>query len=312
MAKLRIIFAGSGEFGVPTLAALIDSQHELVQVITQPDRPAGRGRGLTPTPIAKVADEANLAALRTADINSEKPADADLMVVIAFGQKIAPPIVDHPRLGSINLHASRLPKYRGAAPINWAILKGENITGNSIIRLAQKMDAGAILAQSSVAIGELETAGELHDRLAQDGVHLMLQTIDQLASMSVLEMQQDDSQATLAPKLTRESARLDFSRPAIELARQIRGLYPWPGCRVKLCDVEGTNLSQMRLVRARPIADNDLRWHPGEITSQGLIQTGDGMLELLECQPDGGKPMPIDAYKRGHRWQAGLRLHPID
>jgi methionyl-tRNA formyltransferase len=312
MSNLRIIFAGSGEFGVPTLAALLDSQHQVVAVVTQPDRPAGRGRGLTPTPIAKLAHEAGINAIRTADINIQSLPDADLMLVIAFGQKIAPAVVNRPRLGSINLHASRLPRYRGAAPINWAILNGETVTGNSVIRLAPKMDAGAILAQSSLPIGELETAGERHDRLSQDGVHLVLHTIDQLASTKVLEAPQDDSKATLAPKLTRESARLDFARPARELARQIRGLYPWPGCRVRLCDVEGTDLAHLRLVRARPHDESDDRWTPGEITSQGTIQTGNGMLELLECQPEGGKPMPIDAYKRGHRWQAGLQLRAID
>ena len=314
MADLRIIFAGSGEFGVPTLAALLDSGHQIVQVVTQPDRPAGRGRGVTPTPVAQLADQAGVKALRTANINEEDLPEADLMVVIAFGQKISPAKVDHPRLGSINLHASRLPRYRGAAPINWAILKGETITGNSVIRLTQKMDAGAILAQSSLSIGEFETAGELHDRLARDGVHLVLQTIDQLSSTHVIEIVQEETLATLAPKLSRESARLDFTRPAVELARQIRGLYPWPGCRVALCDAEGSELSRIRLVRAGACDGDaqDDRWSPGEITCQGLIQSGNGMLNLLECQPEGGKPMSIDAYKRGHRWQAGLRLKSVD
>ena len=138
MSALRIIFAGSGEFGVPTLRALIESEHEIVMVVTQPDRPAGRGRGLTPTPIARVATQSGLSVIRTERINAESLPSADLMVVIAFGQKISPENVDHPRLGSINLHASRLPLFRGAAPINWAILSGQTITGNSIIRLAEK------------------------------------------------------------------------------------------------------------------------------------------------------------------------------
>lgn len=310
---LRILFAGSGEFGLPTLRALLDSPHQVIQVITQPDRPAGRGRGLTPTPIGKFADEAGLPALRTGDINAAPLAEADLMVVIAFGQKIAPPKVNHSRLGSINLHASRLPAYRGAAPINWAILNGEPVTGNSVIRLAQKMDAGAILAQSALMIGEVETAGELHDRLAQDGVGLILGVCDALASGTATETPQDESQATIAPKLSRESARLDFTRPASELARRIRGLYPWPGCRVRLCDAEGTELARLRLVRARAWpAGDDTRWLPGEITAAGTVQAGDGTIELVEVQPEGGKPMPIDAYKRGHRWQAGLRLPSVE
>src|SRR5262245_36885982 len=145
MTPLRIIFAGSGEFGLPTLRALRDAGHEIVRVLTQPDRPAGRGRTVTPTPIAQAATEMGLDVIRTPDINDESLPPADVMVVIAFGQKIADDQVRHPRLGSVNLHASRLPRYRGAAPINWAILGGEATTGNSVIRLAQRMDAGAVL-----------------------------------------------------------------------------------------------------------------------------------------------------------------------
>ena len=169
MQPLRIIFAGSGEFGLPTLRAIREARDEIVHIFSQPDRPAGRGRKLTPTPIALFAIENELPLTRTGNINNEALPEADVMVVIAFGQKIAEPVVNHPRLGSVNLHASRLPRYRGAAPINAAILAGETIAGNSIIRLANNMDAGAVLAQSSVPIGELETAGELHDRLAEDG-----------------------------------------------------------------------------------------------------------------------------------------------
>lgn len=312
MSSLRIIFAGSGEFGLPTLRALLASHHQVVQVVTQPDRPAGRGRGVTATPIGKFADESGVPCIRTGNINAEPLPEADLMVVIAFGQKISPEKVNDPRLGSVNLHASRLPRYRGAAPINWAILNGDPISGNSVIRLADRMDAGAILAQSSLTIGEVETAGELHDRLAQDGVGLILKVIEDLAAGVAVEQPQDESQATIAPKLSRESARLDFARPAGEVARRIRGLYPWPGCRVKICDAEGTELSRLRLVRAREKEDDDDRWLPGEITSAGTIRAGRDTIELLECQPDGGKPMPIEAYRRGHRWQAGLRLQSID
>jgi methionyl-tRNA formyltransferase len=312
MESVRIIFAGSGEFGLPTLHALLKSSHRIVQVVTQPDRPAGRGRGLTPTPIGKFADEAGVTCVRTGNINAEALPAADLMVVIAFGQKISQEKVNHPRLGSINLHASRLPAYRGAAPINWAILDGEPVTGNSVIRLADRMDAGAILAQSAIMIGEVETAGELHDRLAEDGVGLVLKVVEELANGSAVEIPQDESKASIAPKLSRESSRLDFSRPADEVARRIRGLYPWPGCRVKVCDAEGTELSRLRLVRARARAEDDDRWIAGEITSAGTIKAGGGTFELLECQPEGGKPMSIEAYRRGHRWQAGLRLQSID
>lgn len=311
MEGLRLIFAGSGEFGVPTLRTLVRSPHEVVQVVTQPDRPAGRGRALTLTPIAGEALAANLPVVRTDNINALTLPAADVMVVIAFGQKISPEQVNHPRLGSINLHASRLPRWRGAAPINWAIIAGDPVTGNSVIRLAQSMDAGAVLAQSELPIGEIETAGELHDRLSADGVALVLRVLDALGSGNAVEQPQEESLATLAAKLSRESARLDFTRPAHELARLIRGLYPWPGCRVRLCDAEGTEIDRLRLVRARPAAGDGPRWNPGEITSPGTVQAGEQTIEILECQPEGGKPMSLADYRRGHRWQPGIRLESL-
>ena len=309
MRPLRIIFAGSGDFGVPTFDALRSLGHELVMVVSQPDRPAGRGKQLTPTPVAQRALAAGLPLLRTDNINREELPDADVMVVIAFGQKIADATVNRPRLGSVNLHASRLPRYRGAAPINWAILRGELITGNSVIRLAQRMDAGAVLAQSEIRIGELETAGELHDRLAADGATLVPRVVDELADGRAREVEQDESLATAAPKLSREDAVLDWARPAEELALRVRGLYPWPGCRVKLCDAEGGEVGRMRLVRARGAAESEgPRWAVGEIMMDGMGHTGAGSLEVVECQPEGKRPMPLADYRRGHRWHAGLRL----
>ena len=199
----------------------------------------GTGGNWHPTPIAILAEELSLPVLKTANINTEPSANippADLMVVIAFGQKISPPVVNAPRLGSINLHASRLPRHRGAAPINWAILSGDTIAGNSIIRLAERMDAGAVLAMSELAIGEMETAGELHDRLSADGATLVLRTLEELAVGRKTEMPQDEPEATLAPKLSRSAATIDWSRPADQISRQIRGLFPWPGCHINLLD----------------------------------------------------------------------------
>ena len=312
MDRLRIIFAGSGEFGLPALGALLSQGHDLVQVVTQPDRPAGRGKQLTPTPIGRRAAAAGLPLHKTDNINRETLPDADVMVVIAFGQKLADPVIHRPRMGSVNLHASRLPRYRGAAPINWAIVRGETVAGNSVIRLAQRMDAGAVLAQSEVPIGELETAGELHDRLAADGAAIIPAVLAALAGGTARETPQDESQATLAPKLSREDARLDWTRPASELARRIRGLYPWPGCRVKVCDAEGAEVGRLRLSRARSVdSDEGPRWEPGEVMTAGHIQTGEGALEVVECQPEGKRPMPLADYRRGHRWQAGLRLESV-
>ncbi len=311
MSPLRVIFCGSGEFGLPTLQALLQTSHQVVQVISQPDRPAGRGRGLTPTPVSQAARDAHLPLLRTSDINKETLPPADVIIVIAFGQKIAPHIVDHPRLGSINLHASRLPLLRGAAPINWAIIHGDAITGNSVIRLAQKMDAGAILAQSELSIGPTETAGELHDRLAQDGPALVLRVLEDLSTGRAIEQVQDESRATLAPKLSRENTLVDFGESAQELVRRVRGLYPWPGCRVRLCDAQGTEIGRLRLARARPGPSEGPRWKPGEIMTDGLIQTGSGGLEILQLQPESRAVMSLDDFRRGHPWPTGARVESI-
>ncbi len=319
MPPLNLIFAGAGEFGLPTLRALLDAGHHLVKIFSQVDRPAGRGRKLTPTPIAQFALDQKLDLTRTADINSEPLPPADAMIVIAFGQKISQTVANHARLGAINLHSSRLPKFRGAAPINWAILAGEAHTGNSIIRLAERMDAGAILGQSLLPIGELETAGELHDRLAADGAPLMLKVLDQLANGIAIETPQDESQATRAVKLSRESTLIDWSQSAQVIALKIRGMYPWPGCRVRLTDPAGKEIDRLTLVRARPAitATAAPQSTPGSITANGTISTGDGTntesdsLEIIEVQPEGKRPMPLTAYRNGHPLDPGARLISI-
>ena len=310
MTSLSIIFAGSGEFGLPTLRALLDAGHRVTQVFTQPDRPAGRGRKLAPTPIGQFAFERNLPLIRTEDINREALPPADLLVVIAFGQKISDAVANHARLGSVNLHSSRLPKYRGAAPINWAILSGETVTGNSVIRLAQRMDAGAVLGMSELPIGELETAGELHDRLAADGASLMLRVIEGLARGTAEESAQDESQASKAIKLNRELSKIDWSMPAEAVARQVRGMYPWPGCRVRLLDASGGERARLTLVRARPVPGSG-QAAPAGILPDRTVGTGRGAVEVVEVQPEGKRPMSLTAYRNGHAWDPGMRLESI-
>lgn len=307
MQPLRIIFAGSGEFGLPTLRALIE-KHQVVQIFSQPDRPAGRGRKLTPTPISQFAIDQGISVTPTAGINSESLVAADVMVVIAFGQKIADPVIHHPRLGSVNLHASILPNYRGAAPIHAAMLAGDSFTGNSIIRLAQKMDAGALLGQSRLEIGKLETTGELHDRLAADGAPLMLETLERLRTGEAIEQEQDHSVATLAPKLSRESTRLDWTQPSRKLCRKILGLYPWPGCRVSLRTAGGECIDRLTLVRARAVESGGV---PGQIDANGFVGAGEGSVEVVEVQPEGKRPMSLDAYRNGHPWISGATLESI-
>lgn len=307
---LKIIFSGSGEFGIPTLKAILVAGHDVVQIYSQPDRPAGRGRVLTPTPIAQFALDRSLPLIRTENLNAETLPTADLLIVIAFGQKISPAVARHARLGSVNLHASRLPKYRGAAPIHRAILNGDTITGNSIIRLADKMDAGAVLGQSAVNICEAETTGELHDRLALDGAPLMLRVANDLAECRAIATPQDELLATSAPKLSRKTSIIDWTQPAPIVARQICGLSPWPGCRVRLLESHGKEIARLTLLRAR--ATQTRAENPGEIGSEGQVGTGDSSaIEVLEVQPEGKRPMSLADFKNGRGWNPGMRVESI-
>ena len=311
---LRILFAGSGEFGLPSLRALRQSGNALVQIITQPDRPAGRGRQTQPTPVAQWALDNNLSLLRTANINAEVLPPADLLVVIAFGQKISPAVTDHAALGSINLHASLLPKYRGAAPINWAIARGETVSGNSVIRLAEKMDAGAILGQSQIDIGADETAGELHDRLAETGAPLLQQVIAALAAGAATELPQDETLATLAPKLSRAQTALAWDKlTAGAGACLIRGFSPWPGCHVRLLDPEGVEHARLGLMRARAVDAEPSTLPPGVIDANLRIRLADPhrALEVLDVKPEGRGVMPLAAYRNGHPWQSAWKLESI-
>lgn len=310
MQPLNFIFAGAGEFGLPTLKAMLEAGHRAVGVYSQPDRPAGRGRKLTPTPIAQFALDHGLPVVRTETFNAESLPPADVMVVIAFGQKISAAHASHARLGAINLHASRLPRWRGAAPINWAILAGDVQTGNSIIRLAERMDAGAVLGMSSTPIDAMETAGELHDRLAIDGAPLMLRVIDELARGVAVEAPQDEALATRASKLGRESTKLEWAQGAESLARQIRGMFPWPGCRVRVIEeASGRETSRVTLVRTRAMERGG--GTPGGVGADHRIGTGAGALEVVEIQPESKRPMTLEAYMNGHAWGAGLRLESI-
>lgn len=304
---MRVLFAGSGVFGLPTLRALAAAGFDVPLVISQPDKPAGRGKKLTPTPIAQFAIERGLPLLRTSNINTETLPQADVMIVIAFGQKIAPHVVNHATHGAVNLHASILPRHRGAAPIHWAILSGDELTANSAIRLAEKMDAGAVLGTSDPIEIANHTTAELHDRLADDGPGLILRVIEQLRAGTAVERVQDEAKVTLAPKLSRQSAMIDFGRSAFEIARQINAMYAWPGCRVELFD--GSQVTaRLTLARAEPI---DGSRGVGEIDREGAIGCGSGRVRIIEVQPEGGRLMSVSDFRNGRAWDAGMRVRSI-
>jgi len=223
-------------------------------------------------------------------------------------------------LGSVNLHASLLPKYRGAAPINWAIINGEQVSGASVIRLAQKMDAGAILGQQHLPIGRLETAGSYHDRLAESGAKLLLRVVKELEEVTALEREQDESQATAAPKLKRDDARIDWYNPGLEIANRIRGLSPWPGCRIRVLR-EDREFDRLTLVSAatvnqtppvQPFVEKIKTGQQFGVIQEDLtIGAGDAHVEIIKVQPEGKKPMTLAAYRNGHPWEPGMRVESL-
>ncbi len=304
---MNIVFFGSGAFGLPSLAA-IARRHNILAVVTQPDRPSGRGKKLTPTPIAAWCGEAldSAPVLKPANVNEQEASrqildlPADAFVVIAFGQKIGPELLES-RL-AMNLHGSRLPRWRGAAPINHAILAGDSVTGNSVIALAQRMDAGTVYAMSERPIEAHQTAGDLHDLLASDGPDLLLETLSAAEGGRIAGTEQDESLVTLAPKLSREDAWIDFTQSSEECRRRINALSPWPGIGALL---DG---KRVKLLRALP----EQGANPGEAgtladAGQGVVRCAGGTLvRIAEVQPDGRSGMTWDEFARGRRLKGSM------
>jgi methionyl-tRNA formyltransferase len=292
---MRIIFLGSGEFGLPSLQRLAEV-HEVVEVVTSPDKTAGRNRKPTATSIGSWAEGSGLQVCKTANVNSHEikkhiaSLHVDAMVVIAFGQKISDELIQGQR--TMNLHASLLPRWRGASPINAAVVHGDARSGVSVITLAKQMDAGFILGQVSTAIGETETAGELHDRLALLGPELLLEV---LASDSNGEVQ-DEAQVTYAPKLSRADATLDLSQPAEVVARTIRGLSPWPCCHLTIAGIDCKILNAIAKNSSGTV---------GEVLEDGTIATGTGSIEILEMKPAGSKAMTWKDFCNGRSIRIG-------
>jgi methionyl-tRNA formyltransferase len=307
---VRIAFLGSPDFAVPTLEALA-SAFEVVGVITQPDRPAGRGRVLTPPPVKAAALRLGMPVLQpprlrapeaTAELARWGP---DLIVVAAYGQILRPDVLALPRHGCLNVHASLLPRWRGASPIPAAIRAGDPVTGITIMQMDAGMDTGGILAQASLAIGPEDTAAGLTSRLAPLGASLLLDTLPGYLNGEVKPVAQDGSRATLAPLLKKEDGRLDFSRSAAELERQVRAFDPWPGT---FLEWEGHRLAVLHAGIA------DLPGIPmGAVTRSGglpAVGTPKGQLVLKLVQPAGRQPVPGDAYLRGTPAFANARLVP--
>ena len=309
---LRIVYLGTPDFAVPALHALIDSPHEVVALVSQPDRPRGRGQKLQPTPTRVVADAAGVPVLQPTKVKDSAFHSAlaafapDLGVVAAYGRIIPDAVLAIPRLGMINIHASLLPKYRGAAPIHRAVIDGERETGVTIMRVVTELDAGPMFAKTSRTIGANETTPEVERDLAAAGAALVLQVIEQIARGEAIEMPQDHANATYAPKIERHEGTIDWTLPAERVHNRVRGLQPWPLVTVNL---DGT---RCRLHRSS-LADEKTDARPGTIISvtNGVLSvaTGDGrVLQILEMQPEGKRVMPVRDFLSGHAVPVGSSL----
>lgn len=308
---MRVVFLGSGAFAIPSLAALIDAGHEVAAVFTQPDREKGRGRALAPPPLKPVAQARGVPVHQPRRVR-EEPAQAalrglapDVQVVVAYGQILPRSVIDIPRHGTVNVHASLLPLYRGAAPVQWAIVNGEHETGVTTMLIDEGLDTGPTLLARSTPIGAEETAALLEPRLAVLGAELLLETLAGLGAGTLRPTAQDHARATLAPLIRKEDGRIDWSMPAEAVARRVRGFHPWPGT---FTTWQGQPL---KVLRAR--AEGEGTEAPGQIAvvdRQGLlVGCGQGTrLRLLEVQPESRRPMSAAAFAAGLRLGPGARF----
>jgi len=308
---MRIVFMGTPEFAVPSLEALLKGPDQVVGIVTQPDRPKGRGQVLTPSPVKLIAQRERIPLLQPTKmkdrdfittLSSWKP---DYIAVAAFGRILPPAILSLPPFGCINVHGSLLPKYRGAGPIQWALINGETETGITTMLMDEGMDTGAVLLQETMTINAEDTAGSLSVRLAELGGQLLVKTLAQLTAGTLIARTQDHSQATLAPLLKKEDGIIDWTMPATAIANRIRGLDPWPGAY--------TFAKTERWTIYRAVAlDEPARGVPGEVTAVQKdalhTATGRGVLAIYEVQAAGGRRMPVAQYLTGHPIGAGMRL----
>ena len=307
----RIVFMGTPDFAVPSLQALLDHGEQVVAVVCQPDKPKGRGRKLSPPPVKELALAAGIPVLqptkvRTAEFLEElRSYQPDLMVVTAYGRILTGPVLSLPRLGTINVHGSLLPKYRGAAPVQWAVLNGDTETGITIMQMDEGMDTGDILLPGRLAIEADDTAGTLAVKMAELGGKLLVEALERLKAENLPPHKQDESLVTLAPPLSKELSAIDWQRSAKEISCQIRGLDPWPMAHTTL---EG---KWLRLFAPQVIA-GPVSEAPGTLcraNKNGLVvATGEEYLRLGEVQLEGSKRMSADAFLRGRPLTPGLRF----
>ncbi len=306
--SLRILFAGTPDFAVPPLQALLESNHELIGVYTQPDRPAGRGRKLQPGPVKVQAREAGIPVYQPASLKDDAEVQQlrdlrpDLMVVVAYGLLLPESVLEIPRLGCVNIHASILPRWRGAAPIQRAIQAGDGETGVSIMRMDKGLDTGPVYLVRTLPIASDETGGSLHDRLARLGAQALMEALPGIADGSLEPVEQDHAAATYAAKLEKKEAQIDWKMPAIDIERQVRAFNPWP---VAFTPYENANL---RIWNAHAI--EGVTAEPGTVMSaarEGVdVSTGKGLLRVTRLQMPGKRAMDAGDFINAHAIQGTL------
>ena len=304
---MRLLFMGTPSFAVPTLEKLLSSRHRVSGVFTQPDRPSGRGRRITPCPIKQVALHRGLPVYQPDRLASEEwrvlvETTADALVVVAYGKILPPWLFTLPPFGAVNVHASLLPRYRGAAPIPWAIVRGETRTGVTTMRIDRGMDTGDLLLQKAVAIGPEETSVQLQDRLAVMGADLLVDTLDRLEAGQVRPRPQNPQLVSHAPMLKKSDGEIDWNQSSRQIFNRVRAFNPWPGAFT----YRGRSL--LRILKARPVtpllqqqaAGSLWRWD----STRALVSCGKGWLELLEVQPENHKPIAASDFLNGLRLQS--------
>ena len=308
---MKIIFMGTPDFAVGTLEAIIKAGHEVVLVVTQPDKPKGRSGALQFTPVKECAIAHNIEVFQPTRIRLEENVeylrkyDADIMVVAAFGQILPKSILEMTKFGCINVHASLLPKYRGAAPIQWAVINGDEVTGVTIQQMDIGVDTGDIILTKELSIDKDETGGGLFDKLAVIGAEACVEALARIENGTATRTPQNHEEATHVSMIRKEFGDIDWNRPAVEIERLIRGLNPWPSAYTTL---EGKTF---KIWKANVVNENS-SYRPGYIAAVTknslMVQTGEGMLELLEVQLEGKKRMETDAFLRGYNVETGTCL----
>ncbi|MCI8408991.1 MAG: methionyl-tRNA formyltransferase [Lachnospiraceae bacterium] len=308
---MRVVFMGTPDFAVGTLEAIINAGHEVAGVVTQPDKPKGRGKNMQLTPVKEVAVARGIPVYQPVRVKEPdfieelKKLNPEVIVVVAFGQILPKEILDMPKYGCVNVHASLLPKYRGAAPIQWAVIDGEKESGVTTMFMEEGLDTGDMLKKKIVSLEIDETGGSLHDKLAAAGADLLIETLKELEAGTAVRTKQDDTLSNYAKMLDKQLGCIDFTKPAEEIERLIRGLNPWPSA---FTGIDGKTLK----IWSATVINKEAEGKFGEVVEVSrdsiLVKTGKDLLQLNEVQLEGKKRMEIDAFLRGYPVEVGTIL----